>query len=97
MIASDFSFIIPVYNRPEEIRELLESFCDLDSPKTFEIVIIEDGSSLDSRLIVENFQAELNISYYFKENYWSWPFTKLWDEKSQWALFYNLRFGLYFT
>ena len=68
MIASDFSFIIPVYNRPEEIRELLESFCDLDSPKTFEIVIIEDGSSLDSRLIVENFQSQLNISYYFKEN-----------------------------
>ena len=57
-----------VYNRPEEIRELLESFCDLDSPKTFEIVIIEDGSSLDSRLIVENFQSQLNISYYFKEN-----------------------------
>ena len=60
MIASDFSFIIPVYNRPEEIRELLESFCDLDSPKTFEIVIIEDGSSLDSRLIVENFQTWKN-------------------------------------
>ena len=68
MIASDFSFIIPVYNRPEEIRELLESFCELDSPKTFEIVIIEDGSSLDSRLIVENFQSQLNISYYFIAN-----------------------------
>ena len=68
MIASDFSFIIPVYNRPEEIRELLESFCVLDSPKTFEIVIVEDGSSLDSRLIVENFKSQLNISYYFKKN-----------------------------
>ena len=31
-------------------------------------MIIEDGSSLDSRLIVENFQSQLNISYYFKEN-----------------------------
>ena len=68
MIASDFSFIIPVYNRPEEIRELLESFCELDSPKTFEIVIVEDGSSLDSRLIVENYQSQLNISYFFKDN-----------------------------
>ena len=68
MIASDFSFIIPVYNRPEEVRELLESFCELDSPKTFEIVIVEDGSSLDSRLIVENYQSQLNISYFFKEN-----------------------------
>ena len=68
MIASDFSFIIPVFNRPEEIRELLESFCALDSPKTFEIVIIEDGSTLDSKLIVDHFQDLLKISYYAKEN-----------------------------
>ena len=57
MIASDFSFVIPVYNRPEEVRELLESFCELEVPKTFEIVIVEDGSSLDARLIIEHFQA----------------------------------------
>jgi len=68
MIASDFSFIIPVFNRPEEIRELLESFCALDTPKTFEIVIIEDGSTLDSKLIVDHFQDLLKISYYAKEN-----------------------------
>lgn len=68
MIASDFSFIIPVYNRPEEVRELLESFCELEVSKTFEIVIIEDGSSLDARLIVEHFETQLNISYYYKEN-----------------------------
>ena len=68
MIASDFSFIIPVFNRPEEIRELLESFCGLSTPKTFEIVIIEDGSTLDSKLIVDHFQDLLKISYYAKEN-----------------------------
>ncbi len=68
MIASDFSFIIPVFNRPEEIRELLESFCALESPKTFEIVIIEDGSTLNSKLIVDHFQDLLKISYYAKEN-----------------------------
>ena len=68
MIASDFSFIVPVYNRPEEIRELLESFCELDGPKTFEIVIVEDGSTMDSRLIVEHFSKTLNISYYVKNN-----------------------------
>jgi glycosyltransferase involved in cell wall biosynthesis len=55
MIASDFSFIIPVFNRPEEVRELLESFCALSAPKTFEIIIIEDGSTLDSKLIVDNY------------------------------------------
>lgn len=68
MIASDFSFIIPVYNRPEEVRELLYSFCSLDAPKTFEVVIIEDGSSLDARLIVEHFSKQINISYHFKNN-----------------------------
>ena len=61
MIASDFSFVIPVHNRPEEVRELLESFCKLESCKTFEIIIVEDGSSLDSRLIVEHFQTQLNM------------------------------------
>ena len=68
MIASDFSFIIPVYNRPEEVRELLESFCALETPKTFEVVIVEDGSTLDARLIAEHFSDQLNISYYFKDN-----------------------------
>jgi len=68
MIASDFSFIIPVFNRPEEIRELLESFCILDAPKTFEIVIVEDGSTLDSKLIIDNFTDQLKISYYTKKN-----------------------------
>jgi len=68
MIASDFSFIIPVYNRPEEVRELLESFCQLDGPKTFEIIIVEDGSTMDAKLIVEHFSKTLNISYYFKKN-----------------------------
>jgi len=68
MIASDFSFIIPVFNRPEEIRELLESFCALNTPKTFEIVIIEDGSTLDSKLIIDNFLDQLKISYFSKSN-----------------------------
>ena len=68
MIASDFSFIIPVFNRPEEVRELLESFGALNSPKTFEIVIIEDGSTLDSKLIVDNFTEQLIISYFSKAN-----------------------------
>ncbi|MDA0325717.1 MAG: glycosyltransferase [Bacteroidetes bacterium] len=67
-MASDFSFIVPVYNRPEEIRELLESFCTLEVPKTFEVVIVEDGSTLDARLITEHFSDQLNISYYFKDN-----------------------------
>jgi len=68
MEAQDFSFIIPVYNRPEEVKELLESFVDLNTDKLFEIVIVEDGSTISSKSSVEVYQSKLNISYYFKEN-----------------------------
>ncbi|WP_412985411.1 glycosyltransferase [Pontimicrobium sp. IMCC45349] len=68
MNVSDFSFIIPVYNRPEETNELLESLFGLDIDKNFEIVIVEDGSTISSKEIVDSFSSKLNISYYFKEN-----------------------------
>ena len=63
-----FSFIIPVYNRPDEIQELLQSFVGLKTATEFEIVIVEDGSSISSKTIVDNFKKTLNISYFFKEN-----------------------------
>jgi GT2 family glycosyltransferase len=68
MLAKDISFIIPVYNRPQEIKELLISFKNLQGSKDFEIVIVEDGSNLDSKKIINFFKEELNISYYFKDN-----------------------------
>ncbi|MBC2845469.1 glycosyltransferase [Winogradskyella flava] len=63
-----FSFIIPVYNRPEEINELLESFLKLEGDFDYEIVIVEDGSLETSEDIISGFNQELNISYYFKPN-----------------------------
>ena len=63
-----YSFIIPVYNRPDEIQELLESFDALNGNIPYEIVIIEDGSTKTSKHIVEAFQSKLDISYFFKEN-----------------------------
>jgi len=63
-----YSFIIPVYNRPQEILELLESFKNLDFEPDFEIVIVEDGSAQDSRDIIDSFAKELNIKYFYKEN-----------------------------
>lgn len=63
-----FSFIIPVYNRPNEIKELLQSFTAMETTSQFEIVIVEDGSSDSSKYIVDNYNSRLNISYYFKEN-----------------------------
>ena len=63
-----FSLIIPVYNRPFEIGELLESLSATSYDKPFEIVIIEDGSSEKSESIAELFKGRLDINYYYKEN-----------------------------
>ena len=63
-----FSFIIPVYNRPDEIHELLESFTKLEGDFDYNICIIEDGSSISSEKVIERFADQLKITYYFKEN-----------------------------
>lgn len=63
-----FSLIIPVYNRPDEVDELLESLLLSEYKEPFEIVLVEDGSTLPCDDIVQKYQGKLNISYYFKEN-----------------------------
>lgn len=63
-----FSLIIPVYNRPEEIRELLESLLDQNYKEPYEVVIVEDGSQIRAEEVADAFKDKLNISYYFKEN-----------------------------
>ncbi|HET8854490.1 MAG TPA: glycosyltransferase [Salinimicrobium sp.] len=64
----NYSFIIPVYNRPQEIRELLESMLRLNGKIAFEVVIVEDGSSLNSEDVVAQFKEHLHISYFQKKN-----------------------------
>ena len=63
-----YSFIIPVFNRPNEIQQLLETFKYLDGNINFEIVIVEDGSALTSEKVINQFKDILNISYYYKPN-----------------------------
>ena len=63
-----FSLIIPIYNRPEEIKELLESLLLSSYKKGYEIVIIEDGSKIDCKEVVAQYADKFSISYYFKEN-----------------------------
>ena len=63
-----FSLIIPVYNRPDEIEELLQSLTLQDYTQPYEIVIIEDGSAIPCHEVVAKFNARLTISYYFKQN-----------------------------
>ncbi|GAA4238020.1 glycosyltransferase [Postechiella marina] len=63
-----FSFVIPVYNRPDETQELLQSLVDMKTNVDYEVVIVEDGSTITSKEVVESFKNKLNISYYFKAN-----------------------------
>jgi glycosyltransferase involved in cell wall biosynthesis len=62
-----FSIIIPVYNRPQEVDELLESLC-VQTLKDFEVVVVEDGSSEKCDLVCEKYKDRLNLNYYFKTN-----------------------------
>ena len=63
-----FSLIIPVYNRPEEVDELLESLSQSNYNEIFEIVIVEDGSALRCQDVAQKYGNKLDISYYYKEN-----------------------------
>ena len=62
-----FSVIIPVYNRPDELKELLESLKN-QTYKNFEVVVVEDGSDLKSDSVVESYNTDLDIKYFFKPN-----------------------------
>jgi len=62
-----FSVIVPVYNRPHEVDELLKSLT-IQTYKQFEILIVEDGSQDDCREIVDKYRDKLEIHYFYKEN-----------------------------
>lgn len=61
------SLIVPVYNRPQEVEELLNSLL-LQSNKNFEVVIVEDGSAIPCAEVVDRYADKLQISYYTKPN-----------------------------
>lgn len=62
-----FSIIIPLYNRPQEIDELLHTLTQ-QTYLQFEVIVIEDGSTLDAKDIVDSYADRLDIHYYYKEN-----------------------------
>ena len=62
-----FSIIIPLYNRPQEIKELLETLV-LQTYKQFEVLVIEDGSKDDAAEIVKSFAGKLDVKYFVKQN-----------------------------
>ena len=62
-----FSLIVPVYNRADEVRALLESLAE-QTDKGFECLIVEDGSTLPCDKECREFSDRIDIKYYFKEN-----------------------------
>lgn len=62
-----FSIIIPVYNRPDEVDELLASL-NLQTYTDFEVLLIEDGSSSKCDKVAQRYEHFLNIRYFYKEN-----------------------------
>ncbi len=62
-----YSVIIPIYNRPNEIDELLDSLIKQTYPN-FEVLVIEDGSSERCENIISKYENKLNVQYFFKEN-----------------------------
>ena len=62
-----YSFIIPVYNRPDEVAELLASFNQQETAIPYEIVIIEDGSSIPCKEVIDAY-PDLDITYLTKPN-----------------------------
>lgn len=67
--ASDikYSVIVPVYNRIDEVRDLLESLV-CQTQKNFEVIIVEDGSTEPCEEIVDNYYGSFHLKYFYKSN-----------------------------
>ena len=62
-----YSIIVPVFNRPDEVDELLESLSN-QTLKEFEVIIVEDGSVKTCKDVCDKYADILVLHYYFKEN-----------------------------
>ena len=62
-----YSIIIPLYNRPQEIKELLESLTR-QHYKDFEVFVVDDGSQPPAKAVVEAFNTRLNLQYIYQSN-----------------------------
>ena len=83
-----YSVIIPVYNRPAEVGELLESIAGQPRPDV-EIIIVEDGSQTTCEEVVARFQNRLNITYLKKGKRRSRRRTQLWCATSLGRMAHN--------
>jgi len=81
-----YSIIVPVYNRPQELDDLLQSLTQ-QTFNDFEVLIIEDGSSITSEKVFEKYSAQLSIRYFFKANSGPGPSRNFGFEKANGQFF----------
>ena len=62
-----YSIIVPVFNRPDEVDELLESLCH-QTFSDFEVVIVEDGSERPCKDVCQRYTERLDLKYFMKKN-----------------------------
>ena len=62
-----YSIIVPVFNRPDEVDELLESLTR-QPEKDFEVIIVDDGSTKDCKSVCEGYANTLDLHYFYKDN-----------------------------
>ena len=62
-----YSIIVPVFNRPDEVDELLQSLCE-QTVRDFEVLIVEDGSQRDCKAVAEKYTGRLDVKYFMKPN-----------------------------
>ena len=62
-----YSIIIPVFNRPDEVDELLQSLTT-QTFRDFEVLVVEDGSTTPCENVVRRYTDVLNLRYYVKPN-----------------------------
>lgn len=62
----NFSIIVPVYNRADEIKELFDSLA-LQTLKNFEVIVVEDGNG-DSEPVVKAYEKILQIQYFYQKD-----------------------------
>ena len=62
-----YSIIVPVFNRPDEVGELLESLCKQEL-KDFEVIVVEDGSKIPCKDVCDKYAGILDLHYYYKDN-----------------------------
>jgi glycosyltransferase involved in cell wall biosynthesis len=77
-----YSIVVPVYNRPQELQELLESVV-LQHRQDIEVIVVEDGSSIRSDDVVNAFRDKLDLKYIYKTNSGPGPSRNVGFEKAK--------------